>query len=101
MSDDKTTVVDAAELAAEPVVGTVVEPGDEVGEFVFAAPDGQAVSTGEFVAYSQSTGGNSDEVVLARVSDREREAGLPASFMTDPDVDAGRVATALGAEADG
>jgi len=56
MSDDKTTVVDAAELAAEPVVGTVVEPGDEVGEFVFAAPDGQAVSTGEFVAYSQSTG---------------------------------------------
>ncbi|RLM83628.1 ATP-binding protein [Halobellus sp. Atlit-38R] len=88
-------------MAAEPVVGTVVEPGDEVGEFVFAAPDGQAVSTGEFVAYSQSTGGNSDEVVLARVSDREREAGLPASFMTDPDVDAGRVATALGAEADG
>lgn len=101
MSEDKTTVVDVAELAAEPVVGTVVEPGDEVGEFVFAAPDGQAVSTGEFVAYSQSTGGNSDEVVLARVSDREREAGLPASFMTDPDVDAGRVATALGAEADG
>ncbi|MCU4927134.1 ATP-binding protein [Halobacteria archaeon AArc-dxtr1] len=101
MSGDRTTVVDAAELAAEPVVGTVIEPGDEVGEFVFAAPDGQAVSTGEFVAYSQSTGGNSDEVVLARVSDREREAGLPASFMTDPDVDAGRVATALGAEADG
>lgn len=101
MSEDITTVVDVAELAAEPVVGTVVEPGDEVGEFVFAAPDGQAVSTGEFVAYSQSTGGNSDEVVLARVSDREREAGLPASFMTDPDVDAGRVATALGAEADG
>jgi hypothetical protein len=101
MSDDKTTVVDAAELAAEPIVGTVIEPGDEVGEFVFAAPDGQAVSTGEFVAYSQSTGGNSEEVVLARVSDREREAGLPASFMTDPDVDAGRVATSLGAEADG
>lgn len=101
MSEYITTVVDVAELAAEPVVGTVVEPGDEVGEFVFAAPDGQAVSTGQFVAYSQSTGGNSDEVVLARVSDREREAGLPASFMTDPDVDAGRVATALGAEADG
>lgn len=101
MSGDRTAVVDAAGLAAEPVVGTVVEPGDEVGEFMFATPDGQAVSTGEFVAYSQSTGGNSDEVVLARVSDREREAGLPASFMTDPDVDAGRVATALGAEADG
>lgn len=101
MSADSATVIDTARLAAEPVVGTVVEPGDEVGEFVFAAPDGQSVSTGEFVAYGQSVGGSDDEVVLARVSDRERAAGLPASFMTDPDVDAGRVATALGAEADG
>jgi len=101
MSAESAAVVDAARLAAEPVVGTVVEPGGEVGEFVFAAPDGQAVSTGEFVAYGQSVGDSNDEVVLARVSDRERAAGLPASFMTDPDVDAGRVATALGAEADG
>lgn len=101
MSADSAAVVDLARLAAEPVVGTVVEPGGEVGEFVFAAPDGQAVSTGEFVAYGQSVGDSDDEVVLARVSDRERAAGLPASFMTDPDVDAGRVATALGAEADG
>jgi DNA helicase HerA-like ATPase len=101
MSADGASVVDAAELAAEPIIGTVVEPGDEVGEFVFAAPDGRAVSTGEFVAYGQSIGVGGDEVVLARVSNREREAGLPASFMTDPDVDAGRVATALGAEADG
>lgn len=101
MSADGASVVDAAELAAEPIIGTVVEPGDEVGEFVFAAPDGQAVSTGEFVAYGQSIGVGGDEVVLARVSNRERAAGLPASFMTDPDVDAGRVATALGAEADG
>lgn len=101
MSADGALVVDAAELAAEPIIGTVVEPGDEVGEFVFAAPDGQAVSTGEFVAYGQSIGVGGDEVVLARVNNRERAAGLPASFMTDPDVDAGRVATALGAEADG
>jgi hypothetical protein len=101
VSPDGAAVVDAARLAAEPVVGTVVEPGTEVGEFVFAAPAGQAVSTGEFVAYGQSVGDGGDEVVLARVSHRERAAGLPASFMTDPDVDAGRVATALGAEADG
>jgi hypothetical protein len=101
MSAESAAVVAPARLAAEPVVGTVVEPGAEVGEFVFAAPDGQAVSTGEFVAYGQSVGDSDDEVVLARVSDRERAAGLPASFMTDPDVDAGRVATALGAEADG
>jgi hypothetical protein len=101
MSADGAAVVDLARLTAKPVVGTVVEPGAEVGEFVFATPDGQAVSTGEFVAYGQSIGDSVDEVVLARVSGRERAAGLPASFMTDPDVDAGRVATALGAEADG
>lgn len=101
MSAESAAVVAPARLAAEPVVGTVVEPGAEVGEFVLAAPDGRAVSTGEFVAYGQSVGDSDDEVVLARVSDRERAAGLPASFMTDPDVDAGRVATALGAEADG
>ena len=101
MSTDSTAVIDATQLAAEPVVGTVVEPGDEVGQFVFAAPDEQKVSTGEFVAYNHSVNGSDDEVVIARVTNRERVAGLPSSFMTNPDVDAGRVATALGAEADG
>ena len=70
MSAESAAVVAPARLAAEPVVGTVVEPGAEVGEFVFAAPDGRAVSTGEFVAYGQSVGDSDDEVVLARVSDR-------------------------------
>lgn len=101
MSTDSTAVIDATQLAAEPVVGTVVEPGDEVGQFVFAAPDEQKVSTGEFVAYNHSVNDSDDEVVIARVTNRERVAGLPSSFMTNPDVDAGRVATALGAEADG
>ena len=101
MSTDSAAVIDATQLAAEPVVGTVVEPGDEVGQFVFAAPDEQKVSTGEFVAYNHSVNGSDDEVVIARVTNRERVAGLPSSFMTNPDVDAGRVATALGAEADG
>lgn len=101
MSTDSAAVIDATQLAAEPVVGTVVEPGDEVGQFVFAAPDEQKVSTGEFVAYNHSVNDSDDEVVIARVTNRERVAGLPSSFMTNPDVDAGRVATALGAEADG
>lgn len=101
MSTDSTAVIDATQLAAEPVVGTVVEPGDEVGQFVFAAPDEQKVSTGEFVAYNHSVNDSDDEVVIARVTNRERVAGLPSSFMTNPDVDAGRVATALGAEAGG
>lgn len=101
MSTDSAAVIDATQLAAEPVVGTVVEPGDEVGQFVFAAPDEQKVSTGEFVAYNHSVNGSDDEVVIARVTNRDRVAGLPSSFMTNPDVDAGRVATALGAEADG
>lgn len=102
MSSDGAALLAADRLSEEPVVGTVVEPGDEVGEFVFTAPDGQAVSTGEFVAFSQSVaGGEDDKIVLARVNNRERASGLPASFMADPDVDADRVATTLGAEADG
>lgn len=102
MNDNDAAVVDTTRLSAGPVVGSVVEPGAEVGEFVFATPDGQAVSTGEFVAYSQSVADSEDdEIVLARVSDRERVSGLPASFMANPNVDADRVATTLGAEADG
>jgi len=95
-------ILAADRLSDEPVVGTVVEPDDEVGEFVFATRDEQAVSTGEFVAYSQCVAGSEDdEIILARVNNRERGSGLPTSFMADPTVDADQVATTLGAEADG
>lgn len=102
MRIDGAAILAADRLSDEPVVGTVIEPDDDVGEFVFATRDEQAVSTGEFVAYSQCVAGSEDdEIILARVNNRERESGLPTSFMADPTVDADQIATTLGAEADG
>lgn len=77
------------------VVGSVVEPGNGPNEFVFVTPDEQAVKTGEFITYTIPVEGTSRDVI-ARVTNREQDRGLPATFMADPGVAPETVANALG-----
>jgi hypothetical protein len=81
------------------VIGTVTKPGEDPNEFRFVAPEAEGIKTGEFVTYTAPVDGSTEEVV-ARVTNREQERGLPASFMTNPDVDPDAVAGVLGVPSD-
>ena len=101
VDDQRETPITPEALAAEPVLGTVIEPGPEAGAFVFATPDDQQAKTGEFVAYAQPLVGDdgaAERVVFARVAEREQVDTLPTAFMSNPDVAPRRVAAALGVD---
>lgn len=81
------------------ILGTVTEPGDDPNEFRFVATEAEEIKTSEFVTYTATVDGSPEEVV-ARVTNREQERGLPASFMADPEVDPEAVAGAIGVPTD-
>lgn len=80
------------------VVGSVTGPGGDANEFYFVAPTVDEVKTGEFLTYTVDADGDSRRLV-ARVTNREQERGLPASFMANPTVSPQSVASALGVPA--
>jgi len=81
------------------VLGTVTGPGDDPSEFGFIAPESESIKTGEFVTYETTVDGSHKEVI-ARVTNRSQERGLPNSFMADPEVDPNSVADTLGVPTD-
>ncbi|MFC7201843.1 hypothetical protein [Halospeciosus flavus] len=81
------------------LIGTVAGPGEGPNEFLIVTPDEQAVKTGEFITYTVSVEGT-DRDVIARVTNREQERGLPDTFMADPNVAPETVAATLGVPTD-
>ncbi|WP_435158643.1 ATP-binding protein [Haladaptatus sp. DFWS20] len=91
--------ISSEEDRSEEFIGTVAGPGDGPNEFFVVTPDEQAVKTGEFITYSVSVEGI-DRDVIARVTNREQERGLPDTFMADPKVAPEMVAETLGVPTD-
>lgn len=81
--------------ASDVVVGTAEKPGDGADEFHFIVPSERTVRTAEFVAYETVVEGDRQDV-LARVTNTERERGLPGDFLADPSVDPDEMADTLG-----
>ncbi|MDL0136859.1 ATP-binding protein [Halobacterium salinarum] len=81
------------------LIGTVAGPGDGPNEFFVVTPDEQAVKTGEFLTYTVTVEGVERDVI-ARVTNREQERGLPDTFMADPNVAPETVAATLGVPTD-
>ena len=77
------------------IVGSVTSPGQDANEFTFVTPDVDAVKTGEFLTYTVAADSEPRDII-ARVTNREQERGLPASFMANPTVGPQSVALALG-----
>lgn len=77
------------------IVGTVAGPGGDPNEFVFIAPAGKSIKTGEFIAYTVPVDGE-NRSVLARVTNRELIRGLSDGFLADPQVSPETVAATIG-----
>jgi DNA helicase HerA-like ATPase len=86
---------DEVSASTQRVLGTVTGPGEDPNEFNFIAPESDSIKTGEFVTYEAEVGGNREEII-ARVTNRTQERGLPNSFMSDPNVSPDNVADTLG-----
>lgn len=84
-----------ASAATQRILGTVTGPGEDPNEFNFIAPESESIKTGEFVTYEAKVDGSREEII-ARVTNRTQERGLPNSFMSDPGVSPDDVADTLG-----